>query len=239
MPAVRPRSARHVGSVEWAWGPAHSRLDTLYLSLDRSRKFFLLWFEWADDGYSESRVVAYMPREGATANTAALAMTSATYRGEEQEYRSENGPWEVYSPGLLSHEELMFIAFSIWPAERKDRPQEPSYEPAEIAAAGSSYSARALDELMLAEVVLKREAHRALSGGVLGIGGMFLTASEAIEACSGTLTDGGVLVPEKGDTATAARHAMEALTRLESRLPPSPDRFASVLKVLAELAGPK
>jgi hypothetical protein len=180
-----------------------------------------------------------MPRGGATAKTAALALTSANYRGEEQEYRSDNGPWEVYSPGLLSHEELMFIAFSIWPAKRKDQAHEPSYERAEIEAAGVSSSARVLDELMLAEVVLKREAHRALSGGVLGIGSMFLRASEAIEACSGTITNDGVLVPEKGDTAAAARHAMEALARLESRLSPSPDRFASVLKVLAELAEPK
>ena len=45
VPTRRPRSARDVAVLSWTWSPAHSRIDSLYLSLDTARRCWLLWFE--------------------------------------------------------------------------------------------------------------------------------------------------------------------------------------------------
>lgn len=114
VPRSRPRSARHVGSVWWSWSPGNSRSEQLYLSFDRSRRFYLLWFEWSDDGFSESRIAAYVPRKGLDPRAAAISLITANYQGEEREYASAGGPWVGSSPGLLDSEELMLVAELIW-----------------------------------------------------------------------------------------------------------------------------
>jgi len=116
VPVTRPRTARVVGRVSWNWSPANSRLDTLLISLDRGRRFYLLWLEWADDGFSDSRVVAYVPRGGQSETEAAAALIVSCYRGEAAEFGDQvGGPWEVWSSGLLSREELAGLAHEIWP----------------------------------------------------------------------------------------------------------------------------
>ena len=226
VPPVRPRSARYVASLWWSWAPAHDRVDHLYLSLDRTRKHYLLWFEWAEDGYSESRAVAFMPRAGADSRVAARAMVHAFYSGVEREFQSEEGRWHTAYPGLLSPEELEALASGVWPVAEGEMRKTTDARLGPI-----------LDELILAEVALRREGQRAISGCVLGIGSAFLRAAESLDRCSATICE------QRGDSraagharATAARNALLSLGKLESFLSPQPDRFQSLKSALGALA---
>ena len=43
-PAGSPRNIEYLGSVEWAWDPAHERFDSYYLN--PRGKYWILWSRW-------------------------------------------------------------------------------------------------------------------------------------------------------------------------------------------------
>jgi hypothetical protein len=158
-------------------------------------------------------------------------MAHAFYSGVEREYRSEEGRWHAADPGLLSAEELETLASRIWPVAERE----------ELRGTDDAPFGAILDELVLGEVVLRREGQRAISGCVLGVGGAFLSAAESLARCSATICE------QRDDPraarearATAARAALDFLAKLESFLPPRPDRFRSLksaLETVADLCG--
>ena len=115
VPRKRPRTARFLGSVAWNWSPAGSRVDDLYISMDRSRRYWMLWIDNTDADYALSRLGAYMPRGALTTKSAARRLVVFYYAREEQEFHTL-GPWEVWEPGQLSKRELRTIGEKLWPA---------------------------------------------------------------------------------------------------------------------------
>jgi hypothetical protein len=119
VPRRRPHSARHVVTLAWSWSPMHSRVDKFFLSLDSARKYWLLWYEARDEGYSVSRVCAFMLRKRySDAKDAAAALLECYYLGEEEEFESPGNFGEVWQAGVLSNEELDAMARHIWGLER-------------------------------------------------------------------------------------------------------------------------
>jgi hypothetical protein len=103
-----------VAVVGWSWSPAHSRFDYLYLSLDRSRHWWLLWLEWHDEE-KESRVFAYMPRQDTGESDAARRLVICAYTGERMEYDGPEDPFqEVVATGLLTAADLKAVARTVW-----------------------------------------------------------------------------------------------------------------------------
>ena len=47
-PKISPRKLTYLFSVEWAWSPAHNRIDNYYLNPRRNG--WLLWNNWVEDG---------------------------------------------------------------------------------------------------------------------------------------------------------------------------------------------
>jgi hypothetical protein len=125
LPKARPRSARFVGGLDWSWSPMHSRCDSLFLSLDRTRKHWLLWFEWSDEGYSESRVVAYMPAPGLDTAAAARILVPYYYAEEEKEFQENGRPGDVDATGVLSGPDWMRIVDALWPEAESAAPTFP------------------------------------------------------------------------------------------------------------------
>lgn len=115
IPKRRPRSAKFIGHVEWAWGPAHSRSDYLYLSLSSDKKHWLLWHEWHDEYGDQSRAGAYTSCSQASPEETAAALVECYYQGEQKEFAEIEGPWDVAAAGVLSIVELTRIAAALWP----------------------------------------------------------------------------------------------------------------------------
>lgn len=98
---------------------------------------------------------------------------------------------------------------------------------------------RTLDTLTLAEVVLTREAHRALSAPVYGVGNAYLSAAGAIEQCINAVAS-STQMPQRdraGLLKGASDRALIALSALASFLPPSTGRFAEAESALRKIAG--
>jgi hypothetical protein len=183
-----------------------------------------------------------MPRSGIGSNTAAFALVFALYCGDEREYESDNGRWTIQYPGLLSRDQLTMLAERIWPAVAQGESRELPRADHGTGAVPSHAAGRMgsiIDELTLAEIVLRTEGQRALSGCVLGIGGAFLRAARAVESCINALTEPAAVASGTHlmRAVAPATDALKAVVRLERWLPPAPGRFATTIAALEAICG--
>lgn len=114
-PKGSPRNIQYLGSVEWAWGPMNSRLDSYYLNPRRSQ--WLLWVRYRDENDWKLRwawiLYAYGPRRGVTAKDAAIYLLMDAWSAEAQKSQLDHYGW-INQPGLLSVEEISAIARAVW-----------------------------------------------------------------------------------------------------------------------------
>lgn len=116
-PLAMPRSARHIGRVEWEWSPISSRMEEYYLSTNRSRSMWLLWSRYWDDNWSRweaPRVAAYGPRAGTTGADAASRLLAALWRSERDADSGVDRFHLICCTGLLTEDELMALGREVW-----------------------------------------------------------------------------------------------------------------------------
>jgi hypothetical protein len=126
-PKKLPQRAAHVGTVEWAWSPAHSRQDRLHLSTNRIRSHWILWTGYFDDNETmrwEHFPYAFCVKKGVPAKTAAVYLLLKGWKGDPD--IPDEPPHYFTSEGLLSSDELNMVAEVFWRTE----PEAPG--PAEI-----------------------------------------------------------------------------------------------------------
>jgi hypothetical protein len=119
VPAKRPRSARYVGQVEWAWSPMHSRIDAYYLSTDRTHARWLLWLRFYDDNWSrweDGDVVAWAPRRGGLRPAAAAKLLLADWWRSERDDGVDRFHW-VNGEGLLDSGDMTEAGDAAWDGE--------------------------------------------------------------------------------------------------------------------------
>lgn len=108
-PAMRPRSARPVATVEWSWSPANARRDEYFLSNDRARRRWYLWlFDGSEPGFEIDEVVAHCPRGHVDAPSAAARLLRAFWANDD--LNQELGWPDVRSSGLLGEQAIRSIA---------------------------------------------------------------------------------------------------------------------------------
>lgn len=117
-PSGSPRNVEYLGSVEWAWGPAHDRLDSYYLN--PRGKYWLLWIRWLDDNEWEPKwkwsLYAYGPKRSVDAKAAATYLLMDAWLAEK-EASSLDHFFLIDEAGSLSAAELTEIAEVVWPEE--------------------------------------------------------------------------------------------------------------------------
>jgi len=110
-PEKLPQRAVHVGTVEWAWSPAHSRQDKLHLSTNKSRSHWILWTGYFDDDETmrwEHFPYAFCVKKGVPAKTAVVYLLLEGWKGDS--YIPDEPPHYFTSAGLLSADELNLVA---------------------------------------------------------------------------------------------------------------------------------
>jgi len=117
-PANKPRSARLIASVEWAWSPAHSRIDAYHLSTNHHRSHWLLWKSYWDDNCIEwhwiSELWCHGPKRGVPAKVAAAYLLAHGWRTEKEDQLLDPYHW-INQKGLLSVADLNAIVKEVWP----------------------------------------------------------------------------------------------------------------------------
>ena len=54
IPERPPQDSEFLFSAEWAFSPASSRQDILFISKDENKSYWLLWRGWFDDNYLQN-----------------------------------------------------------------------------------------------------------------------------------------------------------------------------------------
>ncbi len=87
-PAAMPRSARHIGQMEWAWSPMHMRIDAYYLSMCSHHRHWVLWAKGYDDNWGrwmKPCPVVVAERVGVAAEDAARLLVFDYWKEERTE----------------------------------------------------------------------------------------------------------------------------------------------------------
>ena len=110
-----PRNAIYLCQVEWAWSPAHNRLDSYYLN--KGRTHWSLWSRYLDDnGYPWKWIwvpVGCVPLAGLDDRTAATHLLIDFWRFDAKEGDVDQFHW-INEDSYLSIAELAAIAREVW-----------------------------------------------------------------------------------------------------------------------------
>jgi len=120
FPKQFPKSAIHVITVEWAWGPANNRQDIYYLSTDLSGTYWILWAGYVDDNnnFSEKHVpYSYGKTTEVSATHAANELLIAGWTGEVEDNEHLDRFHFVCSEGILNADEIEEAAEEVWGEE--------------------------------------------------------------------------------------------------------------------------
>jgi hypothetical protein len=110
-----PRSARYVGQVEWAWSPMNMRISAYYVSMDRTRRHWLLWTRAYDDNWGrwmEPALKVAARGCGLDAKTAAKLLLVHTWSLERDD-GLDSFHW-VNEADLLEAGEFNEISTAVW-----------------------------------------------------------------------------------------------------------------------------
>ena len=113
LPKNAPTNSTYLCQVEWAWSPAHSRLDAYYLH--RGRTHWSLWSKYWDDNWMkwEQITVGYVPRRGVDQKQAAVYLLLEFWTFDAQENSVDEFHW-INEDGFISIAELAAIAREVW-----------------------------------------------------------------------------------------------------------------------------
>ena len=110
-----PRNAIYLCQVEWAWSPAHNRLDSYYLN--KGRTHWSLWSRYFDDNdYPWKWVwvpVGCVSLASADERTAAIHLLIDFWRFDAKEGDVDEFHW-INEADYLSIAELAAIARGVW-----------------------------------------------------------------------------------------------------------------------------
>lgn len=216
IPATRPHSAHHVGTLWWsARKQLASIRDRLFLSVDPSRRAYLLWLERANNTRGETRLLAFMRRRGLDARTAASALLLTAY-GTEGPHRARR--CLAWSAGLLAADDLVAALerLGLHHAREPRRAARVDRRPNGTGVPGWNRARilNAVETLESAALMLRQRLLRQFGGATRTAGAReLLRAANALEECVEALlsrrahTPAGIVL-----TVGAARTALEALS---------------------------
>jgi hypothetical protein len=111
-----PRTAKEIGSIVWCSGaPGLSWPEAYYVASNRARSHYILWGEAdpGDYGTTDARVpLAWRPRADLPIKDVARSLLLAYWHSQAN---SEIEIFEHATSGLLSCDELWFLAYEVWP----------------------------------------------------------------------------------------------------------------------------
>jgi len=109
-----------IGTVEWAWSPMHSRIESYHISTNRYRTHWCVWV-CRFDGYScqwesERTLYAYCENRRIPKKTAAIHLLIDAW-DYEREFEELEHFHLLNSVELLSVAEFRAIGRAVWPEE--------------------------------------------------------------------------------------------------------------------------
>jgi hypothetical protein len=113
LPKNAPTNSTYLCQVEWAWSPAHNRLDAYYLH--RGRTHWSLWCKYFDNNMMCWEWIANgcVTRRGVTQKQAAVYLLLEFWSFDVKESYLDEFHW-INEHGYLSIADLAAIAREVW-----------------------------------------------------------------------------------------------------------------------------
>lgn len=112
---TEPKQSTELGGVEWAWSPAHSRLDNYFI--ERRGGQWLLWIGFEDENSWDRDwtwvLYCFAEYGDADGHAAAVYLLHDAWADEASRESIDHFHW-VNHEGVLSVSDLTAIARSIW-----------------------------------------------------------------------------------------------------------------------------
>ena len=113
FPDKMPNSATYIIGVEWTWSPWHSRIDSYYISRNRSNSHWFFWHSYVDDNDFSyptiNTIVAICPKINNDIKLAAINLLKVYWENESELSGLDKAYW-YRDYGLLSDKEVDPIA---------------------------------------------------------------------------------------------------------------------------------
>ena len=110
-----PRDIDFLCSVEWAWSPAHGRIDNYYVN--QKPRYWVLWNNWMDDNDYEWRwhwsMVAHAPRITANELDVATHLLLESWK-QQKEYEDLDKYHWINNEGSFNSDIIEAIAREVW-----------------------------------------------------------------------------------------------------------------------------
>ena len=114
-PKGSPRKLIYLCGVEWAWSPAHSRMDHYYLNLKPDHWF--MWNHWLDDHSNPWRwewiFLSYANHVGGDIKTIATHMVM-DFWNNDRDHQGLDHFHLISDTGLLSVDDVKAIGRKVW-----------------------------------------------------------------------------------------------------------------------------
>jgi hypothetical protein len=113
LPSRTPRNMTYLAQVEWAWSPAHSRLDAYYLH--KGRTHWSLWSRYWDDNWGQwsDTAVGCVHRRGVSEYQAAIYLLLEFWRDDAMDNGLDQFHW-VNEVDYLTVADLAAMTREIW-----------------------------------------------------------------------------------------------------------------------------
>ena len=114
-PTGSPRKLIYLFGVEWAWSPAHNRMDHYYLNLKPNHWF--LWNHWLDDCSEQWKwewIFLSYANIGCKDLKAIASHMMLDFWEKEREFQGLDHYHFIDNTGLLSVEEVQAISREVW-----------------------------------------------------------------------------------------------------------------------------
>ena len=111
-----PTELQYIGTVEWTWSPMHLRIDSYYLSSDRTRSHWFLWVSSFDD--DDCLLYACASKKGISEKVAAVYLLIDAWN-YEREFDELDHFHIINTVEFLSVAEFRAIGRVVWPEDEE------------------------------------------------------------------------------------------------------------------------
>jgi hypothetical protein len=122
IPKSVPRGAYFLLQTEWAWSPMHNRITNYHISMDTSRRRWVLWEsffnddDWPYGTWSSASRVLTLQRKGIDRKKASLLLLHSNWQRSLKDEDLDRFHW-INQDGLVSVAEAIEIGKRVWSEE--------------------------------------------------------------------------------------------------------------------------
>ena len=112
-----PKTADFALTAEWWFSPVSTRIDSLFIAKDKTKRYWVLWLKWFDDNWLkyEERIINAIPsNDENNVNKAAIELIIKFWSEEMDNGSLSYGPEFISQLGIIDENDMKDIIKKVW-----------------------------------------------------------------------------------------------------------------------------